>query len=148
MVAVVRDWRGEFLGITRTFLDPDGHRKSGVAPMRLSLGPLGGGAVHLAPAAEAMMVAEGIETALAAMEVDGRPAWATLGTSGLVALELPPLPLAGDVLILADNDANKIGQAAAYRAARRWKNEGRRVRIALPTDVDSDFCDLLNAEGE
>ena len=53
------------------------------------LGPWRGGAVKLDAAANALMIGEGIETCLAAMQATGRPAWAALSTSGLRALELP-----------------------------------------------------------
>jgi phage/plasmid primase-like uncharacterized protein len=71
------------------------------------------------------------------------PAWAGLGTAGLAEMVLPPLPLAAEVIIAADNDANGAGLAAAQRLAERCLAEGRTPRIALPPDVDSDFNDLL-----
>ena len=74
------------------------------------------------------MVGEGIETCLAAMQATGHPAWAALSTSGLRALDLPRD--VRDVIVLADGD--EPGEAAAQRCARRWKREGRRVRIARP----------------
>ena len=110
---------------------------------RATLGPIGGGAVRLAPAGELLMVGEGIETCLAAMQATGLPAWAALSTSGLVALKLPPLPLAATVVILADNDANGAGGYAARKAAGRWSAEGRCVRIAIPPEPGTDFNDVL-----
>lgn len=85
-----------------------------------------------------MMVGEGIETCLAAMQATGMPAWAALSTSGLRALVLPDL--VRDVIVLADGD--DAGEAAAQDAALRWKREGRRVRIARPPH-GFDFNDLL-----
>ena len=41
------------------------------------------------PAGDVLMVGEGIETCLAAMQATGHPAWAALSTSGLRALDLP-----------------------------------------------------------
>jgi hypothetical protein len=43
----------------------------------------------------------------------------------------------------ADNDANEVGQHAAREAADRFLAEGRRVRIAIPPETDTDFNDLL-----
>jgi predicted DNA-binding transcriptional regulator AlpA len=41
----------------------------------------------------------------------------------------------------------KVGsQRAAHDAAARWLAEGRRVRIALPPEPDTDFADLLVAD--
>ena len=45
-----------------------------------------------------------------------------------------------DVIVLADGD--DPGEAAARDCARRWKREGRRVRIARPPQ-GMDFNDLL-----
>ena len=75
-----------------------------------------------------LMVGEGIETCLAAMQATGHPAWAALSTSGLRSLDLPRD--VRDVIVLADGD--EPGEAAARDCARRWKREGRRVRIARP----------------
>jgi len=61
----------------------------------------------------------------------------------LVALKLPPLPLAATVVILADNDANGAGGYAARKAAGRWSAEGRCVRIAIPPEPGTDFNDVL-----
>jgi phage/plasmid primase-like uncharacterized protein len=89
------------------------------------------------------MVAEGIESALSAMQATAQPAWAALSTSGLVALALPALPLAATVVILADNDANGAGERAARKAAARWLAEHRRLRIAMPPKPGTDFNDVL-----
>jgi putative DNA primase/helicase len=56
------------------------------------------------------------------------PVWATLSTSGLEQVELPPA--ARRVLILADNDASGAGLRAAEAAARRLRAQGRDVAIA------------------
>src|SRR5512132_258922 len=85
-----------------------------------------------------LMIGEGIETCLAAMQATGHPAWAALSTSGLLSLDLPSD--ARDVIVLAD--ADDAGQAAARDAALRWRREGRRVRIAYPPQ-GMDFNDML-----
>ena len=72
------------------------------------------------------------------MMATGYPAWAALSTSGLRALELPAA--VRNVLVLADGD--RPGEAAARDCARRWTQEGRRVRIARPP-AGMDFNDLL-----
>jgi putative DNA primase/helicase len=126
------------LAIHRTFLAPDGVCKAPVEPQKMMLGPCCGGAVRLAPSHEPLMVGEGIETCLAAMQATGHPAWAALSTSGLLALELPDD--VRDVIVLADGD--EAGKAAARGAALRWKREGRRARIAHPPQ-GLDFNDML-----
>jgi hypothetical protein len=126
------------LAIHRTFLARDGGGKAPVDPQKMMLGPCRGGAVWLAAPADVLMIGEGIETCLAAMQATGHPAWAALSTSGLRALDLPNEVL--NVIVLADGD--DPGEAAARDCAWRWKREGRRVRIARPPQ-GMDFNDML-----
>ena len=126
------------LAVHRTYLTRDGASKAPVEPQKLMLGPCRGGAVRLAPAGDVLMIGEGIETCLAAVQATGHPAWAALSTSGLRALCLPPD--VRDVIVLADGD--DPGEAAAREAAARWKGEGRRVRIARPPR-GLDFNDMI-----
>jgi hypothetical protein len=135
------------LAIHRTFLARDGSGKAPIDPQKMMLGPCRGGVVRLADAdlsgrpfanSGVLMVGEGIETCLAAMQATGHPAWAALSTAGLCALDLPEY--VRDVIVLADGDA--AGEAAARDCARRWKRQGRRVRIARPPQ-GMDFNDML-----
>jgi putative DNA primase/helicase len=141
MVALVEHVEYGPVGVHITYLAIDGSMKATIEPAKRSLGPVGGGAVRLAPAAETLMVGEGIETCLAVMAAIGRPAWAALSTSGLMALVLPAA--VREVIILADHDTNGAGERAARFAAKRWLSEGRRVWIAIPPEPDTDFADLL-----
>jgi hypothetical protein len=141
MVARVDNIDGEVIGVHRTYLSPNGLVKAGIEPAKAMLGPIGGGAVRLAPAAETLMIAEGIETALAAVQATAMPAWAALSTSGLEAVVLPRI--VRRVIILADHDRNGAGERAARIAAQRWLAEGHRVRIAMPPEPGSDFADCL-----
>jgi putative DNA primase/helicase len=139
MVALVtRGPDGKALAIHRTFLTRDGADKAPVSPQKMMLGPCRGGAVRLAIPNGKLMVGEGIETCLAAMQATGSSAWAALSTSGLCALHLPAD--IREVIVLADGD--DPGEAAALDAAMRWKREGRAVRIARPPP-GKDFNDVL-----
>ena len=139
MVALVTNGvDGTPLAIHRTFLARDGGGKAPVDPQKMMLGPCRGGAVRLAVPGDVLMVGEGIETCLAAMQATGHPAWAALSTSGLRTLDLPED--VRDVIVLADGD--DPGEAAARDCAWRWKREGRRVRIARPPQ-GMDFNDML-----
>jgi hypothetical protein len=141
MVALVTSGAdGRPLAIHRTFLARDGGGKAPVEAQKMMLGPCSGGAVQLADAGDVLMVGEGIETCLAAMQATGNAAWAALSTSGLRSLDLPRD--VRDVIVLADGD--EPGEAAAQDCARRWKRDGRRVRIARPPQ-GMDFNDLLKA---
>jgi putative DNA primase/helicase len=139
MVALVTGGTdGEPLAIHRTFLARDGAGKAPVTPQKMMLGPCRGGAVRLGTANRKLMVGEGVETCLAAMQATAMPAWAALSTSGLRTLQLPAE--IRKVIILADGD--EPGETAARDAALRWKREGRTVRIARPP-TGMDFNDIL-----
>jgi len=142
MAAAVQGPSRQIVALVRTWLKADGGGKAAVTPVRKTLGSCRGGAVRLGLAANHMAVAEGIETALSVMQASGVTCWAALGSNGLCALILPPLPLASVVTIAADNDHTRTGIAAAHDAAARWTAEGRTVRIALPPP-GMDFNDLL-----
>jgi putative DNA primase/helicase len=148
MIALVQHVDHGPVAIHRTYLAIDGSAKASFRSPRLSLGPIGGGAVRLAPAGEKLVVGEGIESAASAMQMAGIPGWAALCAEGIARLILPPLPLATEVIIAADNDANGTGQRAACAAAQCWLAEGRRVRIATPPIPGSDWNDVLRQDKE
>ena len=139
MLALVTKGReGTPIAIHRTFIARDGGGKAPVDPQKMMFGPCRGGAVRLGEPDDVLMVGEGIETCLAAMQATGQPAWAALSTSGLRSLDLPAN--VRDVIVLADGD--EAGEAAARDAALRWKRQGRRVRVARPPR-GLDFNDML-----
>ena len=138
LVAGVQDAAGGFLGVQRTYLAADGAGKANVESVRASLGSLSGGAVRLAaPEDGRLLVGEGIESTAAAMALIGLPGWATLGTPGLKAIQLPEH--VRDVVIAADRDADGLEAAAAL--ARRLEADGRDVEIRPPPK--GDFNDAL-----
>ena len=104
----------------------------------MMLGWCAGGAVRFAAAAPELVLGEGIESTLSVSQATGKPAWATLSTSGLKAVRLPPEVTT--VIIAAD--ADEAGERAAQEAARRFIAEGRTAKIARPP-VGMDFNDLL-----
>ena len=139
MVALVTRGRDDdAVGIHRTFVTRDGRAKAAVSPQRMMLGPCRGGAVRLAAATDVVLIGEGIETCLAVMQATGRPVWAALSTAGLRSLDLPEY--IRNVIVLADADLP--GEAAALEAGRRWRHQGRGVRVARPP-TGLDFNDLL-----
>ena len=142
MVAAVQGPDRKFIGCHRTYLTLAG-RKADVEPLKMSLGPISGGAVRLAAAAEEIAIGEGIETCLSFMQLFGIPAWAGLSTSGVRSIVLPPLPLARVVHIAIDVDPNKAGERAAEAAGARFCCEGRKVRFAFPSVGCKDFNDMV-----
>ena len=139
MVALVTNGAdGMPVAIHRTYLARDGDGKAPIDPQKMMLGPCRGGAVRLAEPGDVLMIGEGVETCLAAMQASGHPAWAALSTSGLRSLDLPTN--VRDVIVLADGD--EAGDAAVHDCGSRWKRQGRRVRIARPPQ-GMDFNDML-----
>jgi putative DNA primase/helicase len=124
--------------VQRTFLRADGGGKAQVSEPKMTLGSMGRGAVRLAAAGDVLGIAEGIETALSAMQIFGLPVWASLGAERLGKLELPPQ--VRRVVVFGD-----IGsEANAYRARDTYRREGREAGVRFPT-IGKDFNDQLTA---
>jgi hypothetical protein len=124
-------------GISRTYIGSDG-KKVGKAK---NLGPAG--IVRLTPdedVSHGLFLAEGLETALAAMSKGLRPAWSTGSTS--IMAKLPVVAGIESLTILGDRDENGAGERAANEAERRWRAAGREVRVWIPP-TQGDFNDLL-----
>lgn len=150
MIGLVRDVAGEVIALHRTYLQQDGDtvRKADVPKPRMMLGKVGGGAVRLAPigAHGVLGLCEGIETGLAVMAAcPGLPIWATLSTSGLEQVQLPPE--AQRVVILADHDTSGAGIRAADAVAGRLRRNGTIAAIARPPQQGDDFNDMLGRDG-
>ncbi|ABD53149.1 DUF7146 domain-containing protein [Jannaschia sp. CCS1] len=128
-------------GVHRTFFDKRGNRLAKNAKMML--GPCSGGAVRMSEAVGPLVVCEGIETGLSLLSglLDG-PAnvWAALSTSGLRALDLPPRPPSGSLIIATDGDAP--GREAGAALADRAHTLGWPVSIMAAPD-GQDFNDVL-----
>jgi putative DNA primase/helicase len=137
MVAGVQAPDGKIVAIQQTWLTSEGEKAS---PTRLTTGNLGSGAVRLGAPARIMGLAEGVETALSAIQMTGMTVWASLGASRLHNVELPPE--VEQVHFFADND--EPGRAAARRAAQTHANAGREVWLRSPPDQCGDWNDFLN----
>ena len=143
MVAAVQHVENGFVGVSRTFLAIDGSAKASFDQPRLFTGPVAGGAVHLGAlqADLPLVIAEGVESALAASELSGWPAWAALSAGGIGRLVLPAA--ARDIVIACDRDPSGVGERYARIAASRWSTEGRRIRLVIPDRIGADPNDLL-----
>ena len=117
--------------------------KAAVAKPRKMLGKIGGGAVRLAPLADgaALGICEGIETGLAVMKAcPGLTVWATLSTSGLEQVQLPPE--AKRVIVLADHDESAPVSAPPkpLHGGSAWRVERRSSPCRLRKDRTSMTC--------
>jgi uncharacterized protein (DUF927 family) len=147
MIAVPTNPRtGEPIGgIQRTFLAWTGKGKAQVEKneQKMSLGPTRGGVVRLAEPTEGkpLILGEGVETVLTVMEATGLPGWATLGTSGLINLDLPDT--VAEVILLAENDGGP-NEKALNEVLPALIARGVEARVARPPKGLKDFNDLVN----
>jgi hypothetical protein len=135
MVAPVVDTAGAQTGIHMTYLRPDGSGKADFPNRDLQRecrGIISGGSIRLEahdPDRD-LIVAEGIETTLSAMQIFNLPGWSAVCAGGLRTIELP-LEIRR-VVIAADHDLSGAGQRNALAARERWRSEGRVAEIAMP----------------
>jgi len=123
-------------GISRTYV----HQGRKISKAK-GLGPAG--IVRLTPVEEVLgglFIAEGLETALAAMSIGLRPMWST--GSAAVMTRFPVVAGIESLTILADHDENGAGERAARETARRWRDAGRDVRARKPKTI-GDYNDIL-----
>ncbi len=130
------------IAIHRTFLDTSSGKLAGFERPKRALGTLGCGAVRLAPpAAGRLGLAEGIESALSAMQLFGVPCWATLGNErfGLVAIP----ESVRELHLFIDNDAG--GELAERRALKAYSAAGRVIQPRASASAGFDWNDELKA---
>jgi hypothetical protein len=142
------------------FRDPVTNKPTGIHRIKLALndqnverkmlGPVGGSVIKLWPDEDVihgLVIGEGIETTLAAAtRVEHRgallqPAWAAGSKINLA--NFPVLDDIDHLTVLVDHDANNEGQNAAAQCIRRWRKAGREANGLIPTQVDTDFNDLV-----
>ena len=141
LVLPVRDRDGKLQGIQVTWLSPDMKLKRKAEPQRQSYGLIKGNFVALtdidfANPPPTLLIGEGTETVLAAMQVTKLPGIATAG-AGMMK-DLDP-PRCAEYIICAD--AGTAGITAASALAQRLTV---RTRIAVPNGPDGyDWNDAL-----
>lgn len=134
LARVVRPEDGKSTQVHRTYLTQDGRKAFAGGARALMAGTLPAGSyVPLGHPDEALGVAEGIETALAASMISGIPVQAALSAGNLEAWT-PPATVKR-VVVFGDNDASFTGQAAAYRLAKRLKQEEAQGRLQCTVEV-------------
>ena len=125
------------------YLTEDGTDKAPVDPQKRTIGQVQGKAIVIDPPTERLIVAEGVESALAVREiVKGLiPVWSADTATNLANLQLPPKPTASELIIACDYD--EAGLKGALKLAMRAKKEGRQVNIIRPASPHTDFNDVF-----
>jgi putative DNA primase/helicase len=124
-------------GIQRVRLNADGSKYG-----RRMLGIVERAAVKLAmPDNGTLVIGEGVETCLAAIQLGFKPAWA-VGSAGSIS-RFPVIAGVKQITLLGENDATSAG--AVEICNERWQSAGRTVSIVLPDDGYGDLNDELMA---
>lgn len=129
--------------IHRTWLAEPG-RKADIETKKAALGPIKGCGVVLGAIADAVLIGEGIESALSAGAALALPAVAALGTSGMAGLIVPARMRR--VVIAYDHDRSGAGEKAARSLAKRMWAEGREVNLYPPPSGFADWNDWAQFE--
>jgi hypothetical protein len=130
------------IAVHRTFLDAVSGKLACFERPKRALGSLSCGAVRLAPPVQGRLgLAEGIESALSAMQLFGIPCWATLGNErfGLVAIP----ESVRELYLFIDNDAG--GALAEERALKTYTAPNRLIHSRAPAAPGFDWNDELKA---
>jgi len=137
MVALIRNSKGEAISMHRTYFGSAGTDKK-IMP---GLEKLTGSAIRLGEPEDTLILAEGIETALAAWSYLHEPAWATISAHGLESFQSIPRHVK-NVIICADNDHSYTGQAAAFVCAKYMKQRMKvRTEVVMPSIGGMDMLD-------
>ncbi|MGO9682300.1 MAG: toprim domain-containing protein [Beijerinckiaceae bacterium] len=136
MVALMRHVESDRpIAVHRTYVDHTGSKTG-----RRMLGPAKGAAIQLAPATgSTLVVAEGIETALAASAAGMTPVWA-MGSAGAISA-LVILPRVAKLVILAEIDGGANREAVAA-CRQRWCGTANKTVFVVTPTVGEDFADV------
>lgn len=144
IVALVRNQHGTPVTAHRTFLNylADGSIERVSKKLMPPLESIKGASIRLGNINDRVVLAEGIETALAGAQVTGMPAMAFISANNLAEAEVPES--VKGVTICADNDDSYTGQWAAFQCARRLTlQRGCRVEVIMPETAGTDMLDYL-----
>jgi phage/plasmid primase-like uncharacterized protein len=166
LLAMFRDKDGRPIALHRIYVDPDGSGKP-KALATLDEGKpanskttmtipsdvtLVGGAVKIDPnPGPVLILAEGVETALAVRAMLGLPVWATLTANLLPVLVLPPQVRI--VAVFADRDRSLAGETYGEKAVNAFREQGRVATryeppFRIPEDGKTvDWADVVKSFG-
>ncbi len=144
MVAAVRDVDGRLVTLHRTYLNHDARKLEGRQAKKLmpSASGVKGCAIRLGTVGDVVVVAEGIETALAASVLSGLPAWCALNAVGVASLVVSESVC--KVVVAADR--GEVGEKAAEALAGRMLRAGKVVELVVAPE--DDWASMLEDSGE
>jgi len=150
LIALIRNKKGEPITYHRTYLNQSGH-KAELPTVKKMMPPINpgatkGGAIRLYPATDELIVAEGIETALALHISLNKPVWACVSAGGLESVVIPSS--VKRVIVGSYNDLSGTGQRAANMLAKRLiaEDSTREIKIITPEQTGTDWLDVLNEQ--
>lgn len=164
IITMVSDAKGSPVTIHRIYLTPDGQKAAVPSPKKLMAYPsdrkIIGGAVRLRANERpgVLLVAEGLETALAVMEATNLPVWSAVNAH-LLENFVPP-EWVKQVFVFADKDRPSQqhprghGQEAATRLVQRIWERGIQCSAVVPSGTvqegqkSLDWLDILNQKGK
>lgn len=148
MMTGIRSSSGTLTAVELTYLATNGRVASGLRVPRKTVGEVPpGSAVRLRPAAERMLVAEGVLTTLSAMERFDLPGWALMSAGNLSRWQAPDQ--VSTVLIAGDR--GEAGETAATRLAKRLERDGVEADLVFPPLPFGDWNEAVQgsrAEGK
>jgi putative DNA primase/helicase len=140
MIAAIENELG-LVAVQRTFLDPLDLLRKPVAKPKVSLGLIGSAAIRLAPAADELGLAEGIEDAQSAMQWFGTPCWALGGVERLALVDIPD----GVRRVIVYSDRGVAAERLFDKAREHLAANGRDVVNRPPPDGHKDWNDAWRA---
>jgi putative DNA primase/helicase len=154
LIAPVRNIEGQIVTLHRIYLTPEGD-KAPVDEVKKMMSPrmqVTGSAIRLFPAdSEVLGVAEGIETALAAHAISRMPVWSCVSAGLMEKVKIPNH--VKQLVVWADLDKSRRGEAAAQALAKRFEGTDVAVEICLPfaklgeNDKGIDWLDVMLTQG-
>lgn len=161
IVAVVMGANGQPVTLHRTYLTREGQKAPVASPKKLMMYPddrkIVGGAIHLVKHARVLGVAEGIESALAAIQGTGIPTWSTVNALMLESF-VPPAGVE-QLIVFVDKDKptkphpKGHGQEAAMKLVQRAWAMGIKATAIVPKgeipegEKSLDWLDILQRDG-
>ncbi|MGA0599348.1 DUF7146 domain-containing protein [Caulobacter sp. KR2-114] len=144
LLAAIRAPDGTLTAVEVTYLTPQGRRATDLRLSRKTVGTMPAGcAIRLDPAAEAMLVGEGVFTTCSACAWFGLPGWALGSAHNLRSWSAPP----GVRCVVIAADRGEAGERSAAKLLRRLENMGVAAAVALPPPPHGDWNDWARAVG-